>query len=411
MYLFYYAPALPAYSTITLPDGTTDELLGDSHFGESIFPGYQIKTITGIDPDTTGIIALNQLGIYPAIVPTIQPWNPQLWTPTWKTELETVAADQNENHIIPHFNDFEEYSLEEVPWYNQAGEYARAEWGFLAQNQSDMTDIAKTTLLRLGVRILRNRRNYLTNNKWGNFTDPTGGTTDVYWRDANNSWLDYIQQKINSITESLTTEQLNHIVSPAIGRVVIIKDADNPTQLLRIEYDTFYGTELSKYGTEFYFPATDTTLTYDLAEGIQPGAVDLITADDQRCHIRVTDTGVVIDELDLITASRSMTAALYAENYDTYRADPEDPDFATTEFGFHLYDFSDVSDFVPEINPEPLLDVADIIGRHAEDPTFGSVILDVAEMVDAADDTAAAAANVVVGGLYRTGSVLKVRVS
>lgn len=410
MYLFYYAPALPEYSTITLPDGTTDILPDGSHFGESIFPGYQIKNITGVDPDTTGIIALNQLGIYPTIVPTIQPWNPQLWTPTWGTELETVAADQNENHIISHLNDFEEYSLEEVPWYNQAGEYARITWGFLAKDEPDMTDVAKTTVLRLGLRVLRNRRNYLTNNKWGNFTDPTGGTTNVYWRDANNSWLDYIQQKINSITESLTTVQLNQIVSPAIGRVTIVKDLDYPNQLLSIEYDTFYGTEVSEFGTEFYFPATDTTLTYDLAEGIQPGAVDLLTADDQRCHIRVTDSGVVIDELDL-TAATSMTATSYANDYDAFKADPDDPDFATTEFGFHLYDFSDVSNFVPEINPEPLLDVADIIGRHAEDPTFGSVILDVAEMVDAADDTAAAAANVVVGGLYRTGSVLKVRVS
>lgn len=37
--------------------------------------------------------------------------------------------------------------------------------------------------------------------------------------------------------------------------------------------------------------------------------------------------------------------------------------------------------------------------------------IDLANLVDAADDTAAAALGVPVGGLYRNGSILKVRVS
>ena len=362
MKIFYYAPSLPPYSQSN-PDesGRTYET-----FGEGIFSSSQMVETIGIDVDSTGIIALNDLGIYPVIVPTVQPYNSQIWTILWNTTTEQVAADQNENHIAPHFNNFEEQSMDDIFWYNQAGEYARVEWGVLSKVDADLVDIGKKNLLRLGLKILRDRRAYSANNTWG-FTDPTGGVVDTYWKDANNSTLDYIQQKINTITSSSTSQEIDSIASPATGTVCIVRNADNLNQIHTIEYKTFYGKYVSKFGTEFYFPATNTTLSYDLETGIQPGNTNLLSSTDSRCQIRVAASGVIITELDLVE-SETMTLADYNAGYlDDYEAEGPYSDY---EFGFHLYDFSDVSDYIPEIDVENLLDVAEIIRRHSEDPNF-----------------------------------------
>ena len=446
MLIFYYAPALPPYT----PSEQNESGGSSETYGAGIFTSTQIVETIGIDVDSTGINALNDLGIYPVIVPTVQPYNPQIWTITWEVTTEQVAADQNENHIAPHFNNFEEQSLDDIFWYNQAGEYARVEWGVLSKVDADLVDIGKRNLLRLGLKILRDRRSYSANNTWG-FTDPTGGVVDTYWKDANNATLDYIQQKINTITSSSTSQEIDSIASPASGTVCIVRNEDNPNQIHTIEYKTFYGQYVSKFGTEFHFPATNTTLSYDLETGIQPGNTTLLSATDSRCQIRVASSGVIITELDLAEAEQMSLADYNSGYFDTYSTEGPYSDY---EFGFHLYDFSDVSDYIPEIDVENLLDVAEIIRRHSEDPNFadaltvntnarlrydssltklenvatttsvdigdsialntaatGFVVLDVANMTDAADDTAAAAAGVPVGGIYKTGSTLKIRVS
>ena len=132
------------------------------------------------------------------------------------------------------------------------------------------------------------------------------------------SWVTRIQDTTDELDADLTAiegaatvDAINDIVSPAWGTYALALDEANPLNLLAGDFDEFYSKNYAEGDLELHFPSTNTTIAYSSGFAATASAV---TATDATVQIRVTATGVVVDEFKLYTADSTDFAA----NPDSY---------------------------------------------------------------------------------------------
>ena len=317
---------------------------------DATYDAAGIRSKVGLNPETTGVVALNHAGVYP-VNEAVQPYN---------TELYTVAAG-----------------------YSINGTGADQAWTPTAKTLSTVIEYAQNSRLNMFAALVRQRRQSTAFNDMSVLTRGSVPSSYSYWTTRIANAADQLDISLADIEGAATVDAINNIISAAWGAITLQLDPANPTNLLATDFTTLYSKDYAAADLELYFPGTDTTVAYSSGFAATASAV---SADDASVQVRVTATGVVIDELYLTTTETAF------------------------DFGYKKY----------ETAPESLsilLDSASVVRANSVDPNFSgelttqTLTLDVTQLVNAADDTAAASGGVDVGGVYHDSGALRVRLS
>lgn len=126
-----------------------------------------------------------------------------------------------------------------------------------------------------------------------------------YWITRIQSTITELDTNITDVEAAANVDAINDIVTPAWGTIAMALDEANPTNLLASDYGEFFSKNYANSGTELYFPSTDTTVTYSAGFA---ATASVVTEEDPTVQIRVTSTGVVIDEFCLKTVDSTIFA-------------------------------------------------------------------------------------------------------
>lgn len=227
----------------------------------------QIERRLGIDPTTYGSAGLTALGIYP-VVKTDNPYNTALYTTTLSYTINGSNADET--------------------WTPTAKTLADVQAP--ASVQRGQTTAGRIECLRteagFGARIFI----------------AVSGLTNVNRPEPFQTWMIRQQSTITDLGADLTAiaaaadvDAVNDIVSAAWGAIDTGYDPASPLDLLASDFttDKFYSKNYAMSDLELYFPQTTTTVAYS---GGFAATVGAFTANDHTAQLRVTATGVVIDE-------------------------------------------------------------------------------------------------------------------
>lgn len=127
-----------------------------------------------------------------------------------------------------------------------------------------------------------------------------------YWINRVQTIISELDTNITAVEGAANVDAINDIVTPAYGFIDIALDAANPTNLLACDYHSFLSKNYANSGTELHFPSTNTTVTYSAGFA---ATASVVTEADPTVQIRVTATGIVIDELCLKTEDSTKFAA------------------------------------------------------------------------------------------------------
>ena len=317
---------------------------------DKAYSAAAIRRKTGVDPDTTGVVMLNYMGIYP-VNAAVNHFNDELYTTSASYAINGTGADQT--------------------------------WTPTARTLAYVLEYAQNVKLKMFAALVRQRRQSTAYNDMSVLTRGSGSGSYTYWSNRIATAADQLDLNLADIEGAANVDAVNNIVSPAIGTITLQLDPANPTNLLATDFTTLYSKSYAAADLELYFPGTDTTVAYSSGFAATASAV---SADDKSVQIRVTATGIVVDELAL-----TEFAVTYTFGYTKYEYEPE------------------------ALNT--LLDSAAIVRANSVDPTFSgelttqTLTLDVTQLVNAVDDTAAAAGGVAVGGVYHNAGALRVRLT
>ena len=266
-----------------------------------------VRKSTGVDPQTSGSLALETLGIFP-VSEVDQPFNASLY-------------------------DFS------VSWDTSTG-YALKNWTPTAKTLADVIESAKRQRTKTNSARIRLIRSV---SKLGSrVIEASDGIDDTVrparfdkWVDRISSTLTELDSDLTAIEGAATVEAINNIVSAAHGTVTLALDSANPLNLLAGDFDKFYSKNYAKTDLELFFPSTSTTLAY--SSGFAATA-SVVTADDPIVQIRVASTGVVVDEIELVY--RSSSDVLPSHSFGFLKYDHEDEDIFDYKYAPKVKEFT-----------------------------------------------------------------------
>lgn len=246
-----------------------------------------------------------------------------------------------------------------------------------------------------------------------------------YWVSRFSSLISESRLALETVFTS-TVDQIADRVAPAKGVLSIGLDENNPLDCFAAVLSGFESKSYTESDLELYFPGTDTTVAYN---GTQfPFTANAVTDSDPTVQIRIQSNSVVVDEFALRPAAAvyDVDFGFEAINASTETADDavvsmvqpangEFSDSVVVDGNACLRNDSNI------VKLENLLRGTSInIGNNIEVrpasaggrlEVSGDLILDGSDLTEAADDTAAAAAGVVVGQVYHNAGALRVRIS
>ena len=255
---------------------------------------YEIEAATGLDPENTGLIALNAAGVYP-LSTTTQPFNVGLFDVTGSYTITNYTDGIGANIYD---------STATFPWVGQTGDYAVQTWSAADKTLADaVTSGVKTRITSVAgrMRSLREVSGY-----GGRILLAVASQLLADRASRFSGWVTRAQTTVTELDTDLTAiegaanvDAINDIVSPAWGTIALRLDEANPLNLLEGDFDEFYSKNYAESALELYFPSTTTTVAYSTGFAATASAV---TAADPTVQIRVAATGVVVDEFKLVTA-------------------------------------------------------------------------------------------------------------
>ena len=281
---------------------------------------YEIKRAVGLDPESVGLVGLNSVGVYP-VTEVTQPYN---------TDLYSVALT-----------------------YTINGSYADQTWTPTAKTLADVIEAAQGTRLRAAAGVMRKRRISTAHNDMSVLVSGTDAANYTYWTGRASTAALALDSELDSIESAATVDDINNIVSAAWGTIALRLDEANPLNLLAGDFDEFYSKNYSEASLELYFPGTATTVAYSSGFAATASAV---SADDPTVQLRVTATGVVVDEFVLTTADSTD----FSNNPENY----------ISNFGYKEYpDFGD-----NKVDLSAILDAAAVVRANSVSPKFTGTI-------------------------------------
>lgn len=426
--------------------------------GNVVLSAYEIEQLTGINPDVTGINALNAIGVYPyldSICPGSK-LNPDLYS---IASVDNVFDDQATDYTFFPWLSSPEYagiatdengaviSQVELPeWWGQAGSYVQESLTYAPRTLTTfMRRRAKGMILRkifYAIKELTRRLELLDDAAL--VSGEGNDVTTEYWSERIRSRFTEFSTLSTAIDAAADADALNNLISPAWGALEYttngtVLGADDATQILSADFTRIYSNSYAETDFELYFPGNDTTVAYQSGVGF---GVMTIPTNDNSVELRVASTGVVVDtfifDFNAIAGEfdfgyRKWT---YGDPKSLYLFTDVDEENLLQEarrffmlnralfFKGSFFDEVTVDENARLTYDNNLTKVqnigtstgitigADIVlGATGKVDLGGSVAMVASALVDAADDTAAAAAGVDVNGVYRTGSVLKIRVA
>lgn len=419
---------------------------------------YEVEQIVGFNPDTTGIVALNNAGVYPvlSIEPTGAKVNTDLFDITDMWVPHTQSSDYTEypwelspevaGYVYDEFGN-ETSPLELPTWWGQAGDYAKPQWAYSAQAlTNEHRSLAKEYVLRriyAALELISERVNAVDQSAL--LAGEGSSSAASHWGDRIRSMVSNYSTDASQIDLAADVEALNNIISPAWGDIFYTTDFDplngvtRATQITSLDFDRFYSNSYEKSDLEIYIPASNTTVSYTAGTGF--GTISIPTV-DFSVVLRVASTGVVVDTLILDPELQACVTKFGYRRFTggamehLYELDfNESVDLTTRARRFFLLarGLFFKSTFAQELTVDTNarlayegsltkvqnvatgtgITIGDdvVIGATGKVDLGGSVSLVASALTDAVDDAAAAAAGVDVNQIYRTGSVLKIRVS
>lgn len=236
---------------------------------------FEIKRSTGLDFKTSGPEALSRSGIFP-IAKVNQPFNLALYD---------VA----------------------ISWDTSTGKAVKS-WTATARTLADVIDEAKKQLATSAsgrIAMLRQASELPIGvlRAADGIDDSIRPARFDKWVDRISAIVSTLDTQLTSIEGAATVDAINNLVSPAHGVVNLALDYANPLNLLAGDFKTLLSKDYAASDLELYFPSTDTTLAY--SSGFAATS-SVVTEDDPTVQIRVTSTGVVVDELFLSAQDSSL---------------------------------------------------------------------------------------------------------
>jgi hypothetical protein len=262
---------------------------------DEVLSASEILSRVGLDPENTGLVALNAAGVYP-VSTTTQPFNVGLF-------------DVTVGHTITNYTDGVGANIDPdatFPWVGQTGDYAVQTWSAADKTLADVIDGAQSSRIKTLVGIIRNRRIAASNNDMSVLASGSDANNYTYWTTRSSDSATALDSELYSISGAATVDAINNIVSAAWGTIALRLDEANPLNLLEGDFDEFYSKNYAESALELYFPSTTTTVAYSTGFAATASAV---TAADPTVQIRVAATGVVVDEFELYTADSADFAA------------------------------------------------------------------------------------------------------
>lgn len=262
-------------------------------YTERLESALGVRESTGVDPQTSGPLALETLGVFP-VSEVDQPFNASLY-------------------------DFS------VSWDTSTG-YALKNWTPVAKTLADVIEAAKeqrTKTSSARIRLIRNvsKLGFRVLAASDGIDDAVRPARFDRWVDRISSTLTELDNDLTAIEGAATVDAINDIVSAAHGTVKLALDSANPLNLLAGDFDKFYSKNYAKTDLELFFPSTSTTLAY--SSGFA-ATTSVVTADDPTVQIRVASTGVIVDELEL--DYRRSSYVLPSRSFGFLKYDHEDQD-------------------------------------------------------------------------------------
>lgn len=266
---------------------------------------FEVKRYTGLDFRTVGPEALSAAGIFP-IVKVNQPFNERLFKITMSWDTSTGYAVRN--------------------------------FTATAKPLAEAINEAKFQLTDTASRRVINLRSLATSFGPGILRAADGIDDSIRparfdkWIDRISSVVSTLDTQLVSIDNASTVDQLNDIVSPAHGTIVLGVDESNPLNFLASDFKLFYSKNYTKSDMELYFPGTNTTVAYSSGFAATASAV---TDEDKTVQLRVASTGIIVDEFFL--RERSSTDSGIPQNFG-YRShadsrfDPDEEDAVNYEY-------------------------------------------------------------------------------
>ena len=267
---------------------------------DEVLSASEILSRVGLDPENTGLVALNSAGVYP-VSTTTQPFNVGLFDVTL-SHTTTTYVDGAGANIDPDAT---------YPWVGQTGDYAVQTWSASDKALADaVTSGVKTRIASVSgrMRSLREVSGY-----GGRILLAVASQLLADRASRFSGWVTRAQTMVTELDTDLTAiegaadvDTINDIASPAWGTYALALDEANPLNLLEGDFDEFYSKNYAEGDLELYFPSTTTTIAYSTGFA---ATASVVTADDPTVQIRVAATGVVIDEFKLGTADSAEFAA------------------------------------------------------------------------------------------------------
>ena len=368
----------------------------------------EIKEQMGFDPGIVHLSALNELGVYPV--------HAVVWLgPKFNTNLYYIDRTFSTVYISQTFTDppyGEPYFTAEgddtdfVPgpypaWWGEVGYY---HYEVFTPRAKELVH-AKRYSKQIVASLFRTFSKRVEDSFDANTLLFRGQTRDAKF-DFKMAMVqrlsNYYNGLFSQIDSAVTVDDINNLVSPAQGVIRLVKDGND---LLAGDIEELDSITYTDADMELYCPGTNVTVS--ISNGVFPATANLQGTYEDVIQIRVASTGVVVDEI-LWGSVVQVATADYTGSLDDY---PCGQDFGTQE---HYY------------YPETIFRATEKdekLGQY-EDKEFTALALSsfsvdtglqgtptVADIVVAADDTAAAAAGVPINGVYSSNGTLKIRVS
>lgn len=426
--------------------------------GSIILSAYEIDQLIGFNPDVTGIVAINAAGVYPYL--DSKCLGPKLNVDLFDVEnvsnyYDNQATDYTffpwigSHELVGEATDGDGNivsSVELPEWWGQAGSYVQEDFTYVQKPlTSFMRRAAKGLILRKifdGLKELTSRLEYLDDAAL--ISGQGNDSITEYWSQRIRSSVSEFATLSTAIDSAVDSAALNDIVSPAWGTLSFttngtVLGVDDATQILSADFHRIYSNSYAEEDFELYFPGNNNTVAYQTGVGF---GVITIPTNDNSAELRVASTGVVVDTFIFDTNAIAGTydfgyrkwsygdyKGLYGLDMDGERSLLQQArqffmlnramfykgsffDEVTVDENARLaYDNSLAK--IENIGTSTGITIGDdiVLGATGKVDLGGSVAMVASALVDAADDTAAAAAGVDVNGIYRTGSVLKIRVA